>query len=634
MALSVGVIHQLLSPGSAGSRLAYGIMGFCLLFLIDPVRLFLRQFVHFIFHRRFTNYDLIQQQCMSVFVDQGDFFAVCGDIKRILQRGFNVNAVELVLKVDGQYQQIERTEMVPRLPGDPMLRYWKEHPEEHISHSVGDTEQGISSEMVYAFPLSVERRFIGWIAFYHTHVRYRFFLDDRRFFDHLQPLLSVAFQRLRIERKLEHRIDELMTLNRISQTMNSSLHSTETLESIMDAVIDLTGVDRALMYLSDEEGKFFTPVLGRGLTDDVRLDFTVEVSNSIFRHMISTREPLVVEDVANDPRINQEYAAFVKTTSFVAVPIVYKEKVIGILGVDNRKSQRSVKDIHLDTLVALANHAATALANSRMFERMQQFNSELQQKVEEATNHLKQLIDVKSHFLTVASHQLRTPTTIVRGLLSMLVEDPDMPQKEQRKFVAQAFTSMNRLERIISELLSATELEDHTVQAYVEEIDPVEFVHGVVNNLEPLARERKINLKTEFAVQAKRFTSDRFKLQEALSNLVDNAIRYTKKGSVEVHTIYNDNHIEFCVRDTGIGLTPEDRKIIFEKFRRGDHGIAVEPNGSGLGLYIVKRILEILHGEIIVESSGRNRGSTFRISIPLQFPDGAQSAKPLTRIGD
>ncbi|MFC1598308.1 ATP-binding protein [Patescibacteria group bacterium] len=427
-----------------------------------------------------------------------------------------------------------------------------------------------------------------------------------------------------VEEKLTRRIEELMVVHQISHTMNSSLNVKETLESVMDAVIDLTHADRALMYLRDEDSDNFAPRISRGKTEDIELDFTVETSKSIFKHIVKSREPMIVDDIAADKRVNQDYAAKVKTKGFVLVPMISKERVIGIIGLDNLVSQRPLSEINLDLLVTLANHAAIALTNNRLFEKTQRFNDELQVKVKEATEHLEQLLEMKSHFLTVASHQLRTPTTIVKGLLSMVVEDPDMPAEQKMEYIEQAYTSMNRLEGIISDLLTATELEDASAELLAEETQLAVMLNELVQNLEPLAKERGIKLEIHIPKKDPGLIiTDRSKLYEAISNLVDNAIRYTEKGKVKVKLETTAEHAKFSITDTGIGLAQKEHEAIFEKFHRGDDALEIEPNGTGLGLFITKRVIDLLNGEIAVESKGKGKGTTFVVHVPINVQEKA-----------
>lgn len=593
-----------------------------------PTRTLLQFLVDRIIQRRDTDYNLIQNQLASLFVKQSDVETTIVGIHEILTDGFELDRTELYLRKGGEYYWIRGEQQTHVDTNDELFQHLQSHPAEKLYfHEQGSKQshKGLDEyfekhNIVYVMPLIYEHRLFGWVTMHHRRSSYRLFANDRNFLEHIQPLIAIGLRRARIDQKLTGRIEELEMLHRISQTMNSSLSAKETLESVMDAVIELTHGNRALMYLMDEDRKHFIPTIGRGITEDISLDFKVEVKKSLFRFIVDSRQPMVIEDAENDERVNKEYAAKVKTKSFVVVPMVVKEQVIGVIGVDNKDSKRPITSINVELLMTLANHAAIALSNSQLYEQTQQFNENLQKKVKEATDHLERLLDMKSHFLTVASHQLRTPTTIVRGLLSMIVEDPKMKREEILKFVEQCFTTINRLERIISELLSATELEDDSVLPYVEEIVVTDVIDDIVTNLQPLADKKNIELKTVYPKNGLPLLySDRFKLSEALSNLVDNAIRYTQKGSVTISVRSEQNEIVFEVVDTGIGMTLEDKKVIFDKFRRGKDVAKIEPDGSGLGLFIAKRISGLVQGDISVDSKGSNKGSTFIFRVPIKI---------------
>ncbi|MFH1426598.1 MAG: GAF domain-containing sensor histidine kinase [Candidatus Kerfeldbacteria bacterium] len=416
---------------------------------------------------------------------------------------------------------------------------------------------------------------------------------------------------------LRKRINEMEAVNRISQTMNSSLNVKETLESVMEAVIELGNADRALMYLLNEAETHFIPTVSRGDTNDIDLNFEVAAESSLFRYVLRDRVPIVVDDIEMDSRVNRSHADHLGTTSFIIVPMISKERVIGIIGVDNAETGRSVRDIDVSLLVTLANHAAIALTNSRLHEQTQRFNEQLQVKVKEATDHLERLLEMKSHFLTVASHQLRTPTTVIKGLLSMISEDPDMPQEEKDRMIEQAYASVNRLERILSELLTATEFDDKAVIIKIEQIDPRELVEDLMKELSPLAKRRNIQLSISLPKETiAPIQSDRFKLYEAIANLVDNAIRYTEEGSVTLTLEDALTHVVMRIEDTGIGLEPDEHEVIFDKFHRSHAAMEIKASGTGLGLFITKNIVDMLKGEIIVHSEGRGKGSTFIIKIP------------------
>lgn len=564
-----------------------------------------------------------REHMISIFGHGGDQLEVCQKIERVFCEEFSFDHVTVVLRQGNDLFQLLTDETTKFVSEDnPILGHLRRSKIDVsvISSDAHDDEamrQYFVEEKISAvLPLVFDSLLFGWVA---LHDKEEGTILPRKTLDLLQehlPMIMFGFRGLWLDQSLVGHIDELETLNRISHTMNSSLNVRETLDAVMDAVMDFSRADRTLMYLLDEEEKHFIPTLGRGLSEDVQLNFQIEIEKSIFHHIVLEREPLVVKDVLKDRRVNQEYAKKVHTKSFVIVPMISKEKVIGIIGVDNLYSDRPIDEINVALLVTLANHAAIALSNSQLYEKTQHFNEELQKQVHEATDHLHQLLDMKSHFLSVASHQLRTPTTVVKGLLSMIVEDPEMDIDEMRKMLEQAYASTNRLERIIAELLTATELDDVAIKPFLEEFFVHEFVESLVNQLQPLAMQKKLNLRIDLPDEIIRLHTDKFKLQEALSNLVDNAIRYTEKGTVTVTVELSEEEVRFHVQDTGIGLSDADHGVIFDKFSRGERAHEIEPNGTGLGLFITKKIVEILNGELHVKSQGAGEGSLFSIHIP------------------
>ncbi len=623
------IAHQLFSfVRPAWIQVGFGVFFAASFLILDPLRSLLYRIVERAAHPKPIMHGVMREELTTVFIEQADLYDTCRRVSGILEAGYHINDVVVHLRHQDRYYRIgDETET--RIENDALLDYLESTAGDigELYHQVGEVRGGevpaavvdylSKYHIVYVLPLVLEKGLFGYITMHQFDERYRLLEQDRFFLKSIQGLISVALRRLRIDRNLQQRIEELQAVNRISHTMNSSLNVKETLESVMDVITEMTNCDRALMYLRDEDGDYFIPTMARGLSDDIDLDFAVRTKDSIFRHVVETREPMVVDDVDNDERVNKEYASRVQTKSFVVVPMVSKEEVIGIVGVDNLSTGREIAQIQVDLLVTLANHAAIALENSRLYERTERFNEELQERIHEATADLEQIVDMKSHFLTVASHQLRTPSTVVRGLLSMLKEDPGMPQEERDRYVSQAFSSMSRLERIVSDLLSATEFEGKRLRPLIEECFPAEVAEMVVNEFGLLATEKGVSLVLDLQVGKDLvMTSDQHRLREALSNLVDNAILYSPEGAVTVRVSADKDAIAFSVIDNGVGLSVEDEKIIFEKFQRGRTVRTIAPNGSGLGLYIVNRIAEALGGSVVVRSDGPGTGSEFILRVP------------------
>jgi signal transduction histidine kinase len=258
-------------------------------------------------------------------------------------------------------------------------------------------------------------------------------------------------------------------------------------------------------------------------------------------------------------------------------------------------------------------------------EALEELTNNLEEKVSEQTNDIKEnniqleeLLKMKSEFLTVASHQLRTPTSITRGYLSILVEDKDkLPAKEKELYLENAWQGINRLERIIHDLLSVTELEGGKYSLDIKPVELTELVSGIVEEIRPLAEEKKLKLVYRKPRELLTVIADENKIREVIKNLVDNAVHYTEEGSVDVFVKAIDSHwLEIKVKDTGIGLSDNDKKHLFGKFMRGEGVLLIHPNGTGLGLYIAKYFVELMKGKVEFKSEGKGKGCIFKIVLP------------------
>ncbi len=631
LVLSVVVIRPFTNPWTLNTIIIYCVVGVVLIGSIDLIRQQLRRTVERLHRGRALTIEVLEGEIANVFMSQEQMYTTCDELASVLRIHLGCNDARVILRLRGRYCTIHHDSETQLADENPMVMYMKDQPS--LSQAIYKNNAAFRGaptelqeywrrhEIVFAIPLILEKRLFGWISIHDQRPSYRLTEDDRHFMVSIQPLLSVGLRRVGIDRALNRRIEELIALQNISHTINSSLNVKETLESVMDAIIQLLHVDRALLYLRPSvHDRVLSFAIGRGVTDDIDTTEELELDTPIVQQVLEHRESVIVDNVFTDHRITREFAAMLKTRSCIFVPLVAKERSVGVIVVDNRFTNRPLTEVNVDLLITLANQAAIALLNGRLYERTQRFNEELQQRIKQATEHLQQLLDMRSHFLTVASHQLRTPTTIVRGMLSLLIEDPEMTIPDQRSLMNKAFTSAGRLERIISELLSATALEDPTAQPDVEQVDIVDVISAINDQLQPLAKDRGTELVVTFPSAAYTpMKGDKFKLQEAITNVVDNAIRYTPKGRVTVLVEQGPMNVTVHVEDTGVGLTDEDKKIIFDKFQRGVHIKEVEPNGTGLGLFITKRIIDLHGGSIHVDSAGRNKGTTFTLSIPVRF---------------
>jgi signal transduction histidine kinase len=247
-------------------------------------------------------------------------------------------------------------------------------------------------------------------------------------------------------------------------------------------------------------------------------------------------------------------------------------------------------------------------------------------ELEKANVRLKQLDKMKTEFVSIASHQLRAPLAAIKGYASMLLEDAfGKITLGTREAVGKIFTSSALMARSVDDFLNVSRIELGQMKYDLSDFNFCDLIKTVISEQEPIAKEKGITLSFEKDPQVN--TCDVFadmgKIKQVLTNLVDNAIKYTPKGTVAV-TFTRDVKRELAIveiADTGIGMSQETIKKLFDKFVRAHNANKVNVIGTGLGLYVVKQFVEAHGGKIQVLSDGEGKGSRFVVKLPFRAPD-------------
>ncbi len=235
----------------------------------------------------------------------------------------------------------------------------------------------------------------------------------------------------------------------------------------------------------------------------------------------------------------------------------------------------------------------------------------------------KNILASKSEFVAVASHQLRTPLTGIKWTFESIVKDLAGDKPELKENLDQGLKLTEEALKTVNDLLDVAKIEEGRFGYKFEKTDLAEFIQEIINQALPIAKEYNIAIQFHHPSETYFVAADRQKLGIAISNLIDNAIRYNaKNGEVAVLISKTENKpfLKISVRDAGIGIPEDEIGKLFTKFYRGSNAVQVAPNGSGLGLYIVKNIIENHGGKINVESAV-GRGSTFYFTLPLSTAD-------------
>lgn len=239
-------------------------------------------------------------------------------------------------------------------------------------------------------------------------------------------------------------------------------------------------------------------------------------------------------------------------------------------------------------------------------------------KLEDANDKLEDLDKLKTEFLSLASHQLRSPLTAIKGYTSMVLEgDFGELNDKAKEAIERVFQSTMNLTKVVEDLLNVSKIEQGGMKFVMEPFSLVEIARDMSKDLSISAEKKNIKLNFESDKDEDCMVNgDKEKLRQVVLNLIDNSIKYTKEGSVNVSVKKVVDKVVFSVKDTGMGMTPEIKATLFQKFSRGE-GSRMNTGGSGLGLYLAKEIMEAHKGTIDVDSEGMGKGSNFHFELDV-----------------
>ena len=309
----------------------------------------------------------------------------------------------------------------------------------------------------------------------------------------------------------------------------------------------------------------------------------------------------------------------------MVVPLSTKDEQIGFLILGLRKSGNVYNQQDVGLLNIASNELAVALQNAQRFEEIQAFNITLQEKVNEATRELKKtnrkliaLDEAKDEFISMASHQLRTPLTSIKGYLSMLSEgDLGKLTSAQQKAIKEAFGSSQRMVFLIADFLNVSRIKTGKFVIELKEVDLPQIVSEELSQLKEMAGSREITLVYDQPGVFPNLKLDDNKIRQVMMNMVDNAIYYTPAGGKVTIQLYVDgSDVVFKVTDTGIGVPKREQHKMFTKFFRAGNAKKARPDGTGLGLFMAQKIIVEQGGSVIFEST-EGKGSTFGFRFPL-----------------
>lgn len=308
----------------------------------------------------------------------------------------------------------------------------------------------------------------------------------------------------------------------------------------------------------------------------------------------------------------------------LVLPLMYQGQEIGILLVGKRKHGEYSK-CDVKALEYIAGELSVAIMNALSIEEIRELNENLKQKVDAATKELKEsnrqlqkLDEAKNDFISMASHQLRTPLTSIKGYLDMILQgDLGEISPTQRAVLEEAFSSSERMVRLISDFLNVSRLQTGKFMIDKQTADLSQVIDEEIVLLKVVAEQRNITLLKKIDKKLPKTMMDTEKVRQVVMNMIDNAIYYSKPNSrVVVSAVKAGDFIEFTVKDSGIGVSKSEQKDIFGKFFRGTNARKKRPDGTGVGLFLARKII-LSHGGEMIFLSEEGKGSTFGFRLPI-----------------
>ncbi len=403
-------------------------------------------------------------------------------------------------------------------------------------------------------------------------------------------------------------------LSELSHTLGSTIVLIEMLYKVSDILTNEMKASRTLFALVKDTDRLYT-VQANGYKE------TPDVDPRDVLHI--TKDGLIVADELQD---NSRHKSLLRQyDAAVAIPLKTEKEVVGVLLLGEKSSGDMYNQQDLSVLEILAPEIAVAIENAKSYEEINRFNITLRQEVKRATYRLKekntQLMELdkaKDEFISMASHQLRTPLTAIKGYLSMLLEgDAGDIKVSQYDFINEAYSGANRMVGLINDLLNVSRMETGRFFLEPKEVDIERVVEEEVKQLQNSAKAKGLYLKIERKGKIPHIWADETKIRQVVMNFMDNAIYYTNAGGVTVHLGHDKDNFIYEVHDTGIGVPKQQQAHMFEKFFRADNARTARPDGTGLGIYLAKRVIADHGGQIIFEST-EGKGSVFGFKFPLK----------------
>lgn len=432
------------------------------------------------------------------------------------------------------------------------------------------------------------------------------------------------------------------SLLKLAQQMTKMIDLSELSETMLKIITTSLGIKKAAILINDKSNNQLTKYRTVGFDDQKDL-FLLE-KNVLSQFLIKNKKIIVYEELDKTKKeiVNEDEKSLIAGIEMmmdvinarVVIPLLRADKLVAVIVLGDKKSMDAYSYEDLNLLEVIASQASVAIENALLYKEVNDFNHTLEVKVDAATHELKEayssleksyedlkeLDRLKDEFLSITSHELRTPMTIIKNYLWLSLKKIQITDEKLKGYLTNAYTATERMITLINHTLTVSRLESGKLKLEATEQKLLPLIEELINGFNSIAMSKNIKIQFENNIQDIEYRFDKDKIIEVITNLISNALKYTPtdgSGLITIKFEYLDGDVLISVMDNGPSITKEDIGKLFKKFSRLEESknLPSDKTGTGLGLYISKKIVE-LHGGKIWAESEVGQGITFKFTIP------------------
>ena len=417
--------------------------------------------------------------------------------------------------------------------------------------------------------------------------------------DEIVRVVTRFFETKRLKKEISN-LKDIVGLYRVAIAIARLKPLDEVLELILKTAEKQVSADGGSIALWEEDDNRLIVKVASGPNRQKALGQKIRLGERVAGYAAQKKEPVIVhEELNKDPRFRHE-KVYNGVRSGMSIPMLLQDKLIGTLNLKRTKSDQKFSHFEVERVFVLAQIAALAISNARVFDK------------------IRELDKMKSEFIATVSHELRTPLTAIKAAAE-LEEKFRTDRTKCQNLMDIVRRNAIRMRRLVEDLLDFSKLERRRLKMEKKTVDFVDVIKGSVKEIELRAKKKNIAIFSELPDGISVFC-DPYRMEQVFTNIIGNAIKFSPAGSrIEIALRRLENFAEVSITDEGVGIPRNEMKRIFERFYQIDDSLSRPTGGFGLGLSIVREILDLHGGEVSVESppEGRKKGTRFIVKVPL-----------------